>query len=272
MLLQIPIFISLFHVLRHLSNSVSLCHADQFHQPEADALRLHRDPDLQAAQAKLFGAPLAGVTAGTRGTRSVDCSGGDVTATRVVIIVLVVISAAATFYTQIAGSPVTGNRSGRDRGDRPAAHAGRHPGRACCSPACSSRSVCCSTGSRATSGPWANSSTSTSSTRTFPKRHRQQVSSGRALPRSPGRNRSVLTDGLSPRRPKHRTAARRIRRGQSRRRDSVRGRRERRIERIRATVEHTASGTTAQPAGRGQFEPPGREASESVQKATVIAP
>ena len=64
-----------------------------------------------------------------------------------------------------------------------------------------------------------------------------------------------------------------IRSGQSRRRDSLRGRHKWRLERIRsATVEHTPSGTTPQPAGRRQFEPPGREASESVQKATVIAP
>ncbi len=46
MLLQIPIFISLFHVLRHLSNSVGLCESRQFHQPEAQPLQLHPGRDV----------------------------------------------------------------------------------------------------------------------------------------------------------------------------------------------------------------------------------
>jgi len=99
MLLQIPIFISLFHVLRHLSNSVNLCHTD----PTSPKLRLYSFTAVQtceAAQAKLFGAPLAATIRDSPATITQQL-GGDVTATRVVIIVLVVISAAATFYTQI---------------------------------------------------------------------------------------------------------------------------------------------------------------------------
>ena len=41
MFLQIPIFIALFHVLKHMSNSVGL----QLGQPEAEPVRLHRAAD-----------------------------------------------------------------------------------------------------------------------------------------------------------------------------------------------------------------------------------
>lgn len=99
MLLQIPIFISLFHVLRHLSNSVRLCDVD----PTNPKLRLYSFTAVQtceAAKAKLFGAPLAATIRDSPATIT-HLLGGDVTATRIVITVLVVISAAATFYTQI---------------------------------------------------------------------------------------------------------------------------------------------------------------------------
>jgi YidC/Oxa1 family membrane protein insertase len=97
MFLQIPIFIALFHVLKHMSNSVSL-------KSGARGLTLYGFTEKQthdAATAKLFGAPLA-ASLRESGTRIHDLLGGDVTATRVTTIVLVLISAAATFITQRA--------------------------------------------------------------------------------------------------------------------------------------------------------------------------
>ena len=97
MFLQIPIFIALFHVLKHMSNSVSL-------KSGARGLTLYGFTEKQthdAAHAKLFGAPLA-ASLRESGTRIHDLLGGDVTATRVTTIVLVLISAAATFITQRA--------------------------------------------------------------------------------------------------------------------------------------------------------------------------
>ena len=105
MLLQIPIFISLFHVLRHLSNSVGLCETHQFTNPKLSLYSFTPVETCQAATARLFGAgptggaPLAGSLRDT--PAEIAQMHGDLTATRVVIIVLVVISAAATFYTQI---------------------------------------------------------------------------------------------------------------------------------------------------------------------------
>ena len=46
MLLQIPIFISLFHVLRHLSNSGRSVREPPVHQPEAQPLQLHPGRDV----------------------------------------------------------------------------------------------------------------------------------------------------------------------------------------------------------------------------------
>jgi YidC/Oxa1 family membrane protein insertase len=95
-LLQFPIFIGLFHVLRHLSNSVSL----QAGNPKLSLYSFTPHETLSAAKAKLFGAPLAG-----RLTDSVktlhDVLGGDVNTTRLVIAVLVLISASATLGTQL---------------------------------------------------------------------------------------------------------------------------------------------------------------------------
>ncbi len=95
MLLQIPIFISLFHVLRHLSNSVNL----QAGNPKLTLYTFTSDETLSAAKAKLFGAPLA---ASLRdGADKIAHLGGDLTSTRVVTLVLVLVSAAATYFTQI---------------------------------------------------------------------------------------------------------------------------------------------------------------------------
>jgi YidC/Oxa1 family membrane protein insertase len=112
MFLQWPIFLGLYHVLRHLANSVALCESD----PTAHKLALYTfapHEACSAARAKLFGAPLAGrltdsthQLAGTLSTGGLD---GNVTTTRIVILLLVLISASATFTTQLlvrAGNPV----------------------------------------------------------------------------------------------------------------------------------------------------------------------
>lgn len=95
MLLQIPIFIALYHVLRHLANSVHLPPGD----PKLTLYSFTEAETYSAARAKLFGAPLA---ASLRDSADkIVQLGGDVTSTRVVIIVLVLVSSAATFFTQI---------------------------------------------------------------------------------------------------------------------------------------------------------------------------
>ncbi|MEP7019736.1 MAG: membrane protein insertase YidC [Pseudonocardiales bacterium] len=98
MFLQIPIFIGLYHVLRHLSNSVSKCNSAS----SSDILKLYtfkRDDTCSAAKAELFHAPLAGRLTDSQ-HQIVDLLGGDINNTRIVILTLVVISAAATYLTQ----------------------------------------------------------------------------------------------------------------------------------------------------------------------------
>ena len=96
MFLQIPVFIALFHVLKHMSNSVNLKSGDR-------GLTLYGFTEQQtkdAAAAKLFGAPLAANLRDSMG--KILLLGGHVTATRLTIVLLVLISAAATFITQRA--------------------------------------------------------------------------------------------------------------------------------------------------------------------------
>ncbi|HEY2041824.1 MAG TPA: membrane protein insertase YidC, partial [Jatrophihabitans sp.] len=96
MFLQIPVFISLFHVLKHMSNSINL-------PPGSPGLRLYGFTETQthdAAHARLFNAPLA-ASLHESSTKILQL-GGDVTTTRLVTIVLVVVSAAATLITQRA--------------------------------------------------------------------------------------------------------------------------------------------------------------------------
>jgi YidC/Oxa1 family membrane protein insertase len=100
MFLQIPIFISLFHVLRHISNSASVC--DNSGRAASHLLTLYtftKEQTCDAAQAKLWGAPLAGSLRDSQ-FQIEHVLGGDITSTRIVTIVLVLISAAATFMTQ----------------------------------------------------------------------------------------------------------------------------------------------------------------------------
>jgi len=93
--LQLPLFLSLFHVLRHLSNSVDL-------KPGNSHLTLYsftQSETYSAARAKLFGAPLA--ASFHDGSALVHALGGDIATTRLVILPLLLISAVATFATQL---------------------------------------------------------------------------------------------------------------------------------------------------------------------------
>lgn len=102
MFLQFPVFISLFHVLKHMSNSIGL-------PKGSPGLKLYGFTEQQttdAAHAKLFGAPLAASL--RESADKIVHLGGNVGTTRTVIIVLVLISAAATLITQravIANAP-----------------------------------------------------------------------------------------------------------------------------------------------------------------------
>ena len=118
MLLQIPVFLGLFHVLRHLSNSAkpgvlgaqSICQAvgisgNHVSQSARNLLSLYtfsggpHGETCHAAQAKVLGSPLA---ASFRDSNSIIRGlGGDPSSTRIVLVILLVISAAATMATQI---------------------------------------------------------------------------------------------------------------------------------------------------------------------------
>jgi YidC/Oxa1 family membrane protein insertase len=99
MFLQIPVFISLFHVLRHLANSVKKCDDSTYTGGLLHIYTFTKTQTCDAAQAKLFGAPLAGSLRDTAHT-IVDTLGGDLTSTRIVTLILVIVSAASTYYTQ----------------------------------------------------------------------------------------------------------------------------------------------------------------------------
>ena len=105
--LQFPIFIALYHTLRHLSNSAVVCKNGQFGNPHLRLYTFTTSETCQAAQAKLFGAPLASrLTDSTH--QLVTVLGGQRGVTTAVIVVLVLISAGATFATQLlvrSGNP-----------------------------------------------------------------------------------------------------------------------------------------------------------------------
>ncbi len=97
MLLQIPIFISLFHVLKHISNSFGLA-------PGSRGLTLYSFTEQQthdAATARLFNnAPLAASL--RESADKIHQLGGHVATTRTVTLTLVLVSALATYLTQRA--------------------------------------------------------------------------------------------------------------------------------------------------------------------------
>jgi YidC/Oxa1 family membrane protein insertase len=107
MFLQIPVFLGLYHVLRHLSNSAALCRAvdagKHLGSSSHNLLSLYtfsQNETCDGARAKLFGAPLA---ASFRDNASkVHTLGGDLSTTRWVILPLLVVSAVATLATQLA--------------------------------------------------------------------------------------------------------------------------------------------------------------------------
>jgi YidC/Oxa1 family membrane protein insertase len=94
MFLQIPVFIALFHVLKHMSNSVNLSRGN----PKLRLYGFTESQTLDAAKAKLFTAPLAASLHET--SQKIHDLGGHVATTRAVTLVLVLISAAATLITQ----------------------------------------------------------------------------------------------------------------------------------------------------------------------------
>jgi YidC/Oxa1 family membrane protein insertase len=98
MFLQIPVFLGLFHVLRHLSNSVTLCQA----RSNASILSIYtfdRSETCHASQAQIFKTPLA---ASFRDPNSLITKlGGDPSSARIVLVILLVISAVATLATQL---------------------------------------------------------------------------------------------------------------------------------------------------------------------------
>lgn len=110
MFLQWPIFLALYHVLRHMANSVARCH-EWLNGAQPDKhLSLYTfapKETCQAAEAKLFGAPLAGRIMDS--ASQIADLGGHRGSMSLVIIILVLISATATFTTQLLvrrGNPV----------------------------------------------------------------------------------------------------------------------------------------------------------------------
>ena len=109
MVLQIPVFIGLFHTLRHLSNSVTLC--QQLDRTGAISSKAERLLNLysfsggahgetcNAAQARILGAPLAASFHDS--SHKIHLLGGDVSNSRWVLIILLLVSAGATFCTQL---------------------------------------------------------------------------------------------------------------------------------------------------------------------------
>jgi YidC/Oxa1 family membrane protein insertase len=105
-LLQLPIFLGLYHVLRHLAYSITAANLAQKNLPLTTAqtrqLTLYhftKSETISAAQAKLFGAPLAASFRDS--TATIVHLGGDAAHTRLIILPLLVISALATFCTQL---------------------------------------------------------------------------------------------------------------------------------------------------------------------------
>jgi YidC/Oxa1 family membrane protein insertase len=107
MFAQLPVFYALYHTLRHLANSVYSCD----HALKDTHLSLYGFTPTEtcnAAKSNLFGAPLAGRL--TDSQHQIQALGGTQGTTVSVILVLVLISATATFMTQRlvrAGNPVT---------------------------------------------------------------------------------------------------------------------------------------------------------------------
>jgi YidC/Oxa1 family membrane protein insertase len=110
MFLQIPVFLGLYHTLRHISNAAkpgklgnSLCGLyDKNHHFDNHLLSLYtfsKSETCNAAQARIFNAPLA-ASFHDSGTL-IRTLGGDPSSTRWVLVILLVVSAVATLATQL---------------------------------------------------------------------------------------------------------------------------------------------------------------------------
>lgn len=108
MFLQIPVFLGLFHVLRHLSNSNSICRTVAQHgfnsitsgqQHLLSLYTFNHIETCQASTARIFGAPLAASFHDS--SDLIRALGGNPGSTRVVLIILLLISAGATLATQL---------------------------------------------------------------------------------------------------------------------------------------------------------------------------
>ena len=107
MFLQIPVFLGLFHVLRHLSNSVSLCQRLAQHQPISQAAQglltqytFSQTETCDASQAQIFHTPLAASFRDSNATIHALGSSNP-TVAHVVLVILLLISAGATLGTQL---------------------------------------------------------------------------------------------------------------------------------------------------------------------------
>jgi YidC/Oxa1 family membrane protein insertase len=99
MFLQIPVFLGLYHVLRHLANSGHLCPGGANPDSKLTLYTFNASETCSAAKAKLFDAPLA--ASFRDNAEKVHILGGDLSSTRWVILPLLLISAAATLATQL---------------------------------------------------------------------------------------------------------------------------------------------------------------------------
>lgn len=101
--LQIPVFLGLYHSLRHLANSAKICELPNPTGAQKDLLTLYtfsRPETCDAAKAKIFGdVPLAASFNDT--ASKVSQLGGDLASTRWVILPLLLISAGAALTTQL---------------------------------------------------------------------------------------------------------------------------------------------------------------------------
>ena len=146
--LQIPVFIALFHVLRHLSNSADA--AAGAYQRTADALRLHARPRRRA--------PPRRSCSGRRWPASFRDTAATITTawaatsrpTRIVRSSWCSSARRPRYMTQLLVRRATRPRRRTGRPRRAEADAVRHPVRLAGLGLSSSRSVCCSTGSPAT--------------------------------------------------------------------------------------------------------------------------
>ena len=108
MFLQLPVFWGLYHVLRHLANSNALCQRVLHNPPlpisqkSTDLLSSYtfsKTETCHAATAKIFNAPLASSFHDSGSL--IRTLGGDPTSTRWTLVILLIISASATFGTQL---------------------------------------------------------------------------------------------------------------------------------------------------------------------------